>query len=142
MNEVRTPHFPERGLAEIIVEIKDEIRSFVDTRLQMFKSELRETISSWKSLMPTAALAFTLLTTAYILFTLAIVALVSVAFWANPYRWFLAFLIIGVVYCFGGAMFAFFAWNKIRNRAIFPKRTLELLREDKLWLQNEARSHL
>jgi len=36
----------------------------------------------------------------------------------------------------------FFAYNAFRSHSIFPTRTLEVLKADKLMLQAEARSHL
>ena len=86
MNETRYAENHTRNLAAIIAEIKDEIKDFVQTRVAMFKSELRETLDAWKTAVPLAGIAVLLLVTAYLLLTLAVVGLVAVAFWDNPYR--------------------------------------------------------
>jgi uncharacterized membrane protein YqjE len=66
--------------------------------------------------------------------------LVAVAFWNNPYRWFFAFLIVSVVLAITGALTAWMALRGLRAHGLFPKKTVEVLKADKIWLQNEARS--
>jgi uncharacterized membrane protein YqjE len=129
-------------LASVVREIRDEAKEFVQTRLRMAKSELHETIASVKVWLPLAAAALTLLVTAYLLFTIALVALVSVAFVTNPYRWFLSFLIVALVWAIAGATFGYMAWIQIRSQGTFPKRTVEVLKADGIWLQNEVKNHV
>ena len=138
MNETRYGENHTRNLAAIIAEIKDEIKDFVQTRVEMFKSELRETLDTWKTAVPLAATAALLLATAYLLLTLAVVGLVAVAFWDNPYRWFLAFLIVGVLWSIGGGVLGWLALREFQSKGLFPKKTMEVLKADKIWIQSEA----
>lgn len=131
-----------RSLGDVISEIKEEMRNFFSTRVEMFQSEFRETVRGWKQFVPLAAVALVLFATAYVLFTLALVSVVAVAFWGNPYHWFFAFLIVAVTWSIAGALLAYFARVTYRNRAMFPKRSLGVLHQDKEWLQMEARGHL
>lgn len=133
---------PERSLGDLIAELKEEATSFLTTRVEMFRSEFHETVSGWKSLLPLVAIAAVLLATAYALFTLALVSLVVVAFWGNPYHWFFAFLIVGFVWAVSGALVAFFAKVTFRNRALFPRKSLGVLQADRQWLQMETKGHL
>src|SRR6185312_9032377 len=133
---------PERSLGDLIAELKEEATGFFTTRVEMFRSEFHETVSGWKSLLPLAVIAAVLLGTAYLLFTLALVSLVVVAFWGNPYHWFFAFLIVGFVWAVGGALVAFLARVAFRNRALFPKKSLGVLQADRLWIQMETKGHL
>jgi Putative Actinobacterial Holin-X, holin superfamily III len=64
---------------------------------------------------------------------------VWVAFSGNPYGWFYSFLIVGFVWFAIGGMAAFFAINRFRAHGFFPKRTVEVLKADKVWIQNELR---
>src|SRR5437016_3002237 len=130
----------ERSLAEIIAEIKDEVKEFIQTRVALLQSELKDNISSLKKALPLAAIALVLLGTAYLLLTLALVALIAVAFWGNPYAWFFALLIVGGVWLLGGGMMAFFAYNQFCSHGLVPKKTVEVLKADKMWLESEARS--
>jgi uncharacterized membrane protein YqjE len=141
MNEhEKLPH--GRSLGDVISEIKEEMRGFFSTRVEMFQSEFHETVQGWKQFVPLAAVALVLFATAYVLFTLALVSVVAVAFWNNPYHWFFAFLIVALTWTIAGALLAYFARMTYRNRAMFPKRSLGVLQQDKAWLQMEAKGHL
>lgn len=127
-----------RSVAEVIVELRDEVKDFVQTRVQMFISEMRDKIRESKSASIYAAAGLILLGTAYLLLNLALVGLVAVAFWGSPYAWFLAFLIVGACWASLGGMIALMGFRKFQGLA--PKKTIEVLREDKIWLQQEARN--
>ena len=126
---------PERSLGDLIAELKHEATGFFTTRVEMFRSEFQETMRGWKSLLPLAVIAVVLLATAYALFTLAVVSLVVVAFWGNPYHWFFVWAVSGV-------LVAFFAKVTFRNRGLFPRKSLSVLQADRLWLQMETKGHL
>ena len=140
MNETAYARNHDRSLGSVAGEIKEELKEFIQTRAQMFRAELQETLGTFRKALPMALIAIVLLATAYILLTLAVVGLVAVAFWSNPYRWFFSFLIVGALWLIGGALTAFLAWNRFRAHGTFPKRTLGVLKADKLWFEQEARS--
>jgi uncharacterized membrane protein YqjE len=140
MNETAYPRYRERSLGSVAGEIKEELKEFIQTRVQMFRAELQETLATFRKAVPMALIAIVLLATAYILLTLAVVGLVAVAFWNNPYRWFFSFLIVGVLWLISGALTALLAWSRFRAHGTFPKRTLGVLKADKLWFGQEARS--
>src|SRR5215469_5443419 len=136
MNE----HFPsetrvmsgneERTLRNILREIGGGLTEFVDTRVQMAKSELRETLGAVKTAVPLAVMALALVVTGLLLLTLALVSLTASAFAGSPYAWFYAFLIVGSCWVALGAVTAFFAVNQLRGRR-FPQRTIQVLKADK-----------
>jgi uncharacterized membrane protein YqjE len=132
----------DRPLASIVAEIRDEVKDFAGTRVEMLKAELQESRATLKRVIPSAAAALVLLATAYMLFTIALVGLVAVAFWNNPYRWFFAFLIVAVLWAVIGAITAFMAIRRLKTHGLFPRKTVEVLRADKTWLQNQVRSEL
>ena len=142
MNEAVDVRNHERSIGSVVAEIKDELIDFIQTRVRMFKSELHETVATFKRIVPMAAIAIILLTTGYVLLTLAVVGLVAVAFWNNPYHWFFAFLIVGVLWLIAGALTGFLAWNRFRTRGIFPNKTIGILKADKVWFEREGRSQL
>jgi uncharacterized membrane protein YqjE len=137
----RTTQTPERSVADVLMEIKDELRDFIETRYELFRSELNEGLSTLKSAAPLAIAALILFGTAYLLLTLALVAVIAVAFWNSPYHWFFAFLIVGVVWALTAGILAFLVRNDLRTRGLFPKKIVEVLKRDKRWLQNEAKGH-
>jgi uncharacterized membrane protein YqjE len=128
-----------RNLASIVSEIRDEVKSFIHTRVRIIRADLHEAIAAIKLAVPLALISLVLFGIASLLFTAAAVVLVASAFAGNPYAWFFALIIIGVVWIVLGAIAAFFAVSQFKGK--FPKRTLEVLKADKIWLQAEARSH-
>lgn len=136
-NSRGVPHNHERSLTAVINETRDEIKSFFSTRIEIMKAELHETMVAVKVALPLAILALGLLSLAAFLFTAAVVVLIAYAFAGNPYAWFLAFVIVGAVWTIFAGVAGFFAYSQLRSG--FPKRTVEVLKADKIWLQNEAR---
>ena len=132
----------ERTVRNILHEIGGGLTEFLDTRVQMAKTELRETLGAVKTAVPLAVMAAALVVTGLLLLTLALVSVTASAFAGSPYAWFYAFLIIGFCWVAFGAVAAFFAVNQFRGRGRFPKRTIEVLKADKAWLQNEARGNV
>ena len=138
VNEVRVDD--DRSLGSIIAEIKDEFKEFVNTRVRVIKAELHETIGAARTALPLILSALVLGFIAVLMFSLAIVVLLASAFPGSPYAWFYGFVIMGGILIATAAAAAFFAVNAFKSGA-FPKRTVEVLKEDKMWLQAEARSH-
>src|SRR5215472_1507577 len=85
----------ERTLRNILREIGSQLSEFLDTRVQMAKSEFRETLGAVKTAIPLAVLAVALLVTGLLLLTLSLVSLAASAFAGSTYAWFYAFLIVG-----------------------------------------------
>lgn len=127
----------ESSLTTIAGEIRAEIRDFVNTRVRMIKSEANESLAAIKSAVPLSIAAVSLLCTGALLLSLAVVAAVSVAFIGDPYAWFFAFLIVGVLWLILGGIAALFAHNQFRGR--FPTRSFQVLKADKVWLQSEIK---
>ena len=127
-----------RTLGEVIAEIKDELREFMQTRVQMFANEMRDKMKDSKKAAVWGAAGLLLLLTAYLLLNLALVGLVAMAFWGNSYTWFLSFLIVGGCWLILGATFAVVAVKQLQG--LTPNKTIEVLKEDKVWLQQEARN--
>jgi uncharacterized membrane protein YqjE len=131
----------ERSLSSIIAEMKEQLKEFVSTRVEMVKAELQETKSAAKIAAPLLLIALVLFATAFLLLTMAAVVLVSFAFAGSPLAWFYAAIIVGFVWLCLAGICVFFAYNAFRSHSIFPTHTLGVLKADKLMLQAEARSH-
>lgn len=138
----QTVNFNGRSLSGVINEVKDELKEFLQTRITMLKAELGEKMRTFKSALPMIITAALFLWTAFLMLTLCLVGLVSVAFYGDPFRWFFSFLIIGVLYCIMGGMAAVFGLKELRRAGITPKKTIKVLREDQIWLQHEARTQV
>lgn len=136
MPDTRYVETNERSLAELISEIKEEVKEFVQTRVSMFVAEMREKVNNSKSGAVFAGIALMLGWAGFLLLSVALAALVAVAFWGSPYAWFFGFLIIGLLWTIMAAMLALAAVRQFRD--VTPKRTIQVLKEDKIWLQHEA----
>jgi uncharacterized membrane protein YqjE len=125
-----------KDLSTLLTELKEEFKDFLQTRLKMLKAELEEKIKMVKTAAPFAVVGILLLGTAYLLFTMALVGLV-VAFLANnPYRWCFAFLTVALLWSILGGIAIYFAKRDLEFKGLIPKRTVEVLKGDKLWIQS------
>ena len=131
-----------RSLAAIVTEMKEELKDLVQTRIEMFRTELQEKVKTLKIAAPLAGLGALLLGTAYLLFTMALVGLVVAFFRDNPYRWFFAFAAVAVLWTLLGGIAAYFAKREFELKGLMPRKTIEVLKEDKLWIQAEAKNQL
>ncbi|MGC2820742.1 MAG: phage holin family protein [Candidatus Sulfotelmatobacter sp.] len=131
-----------RTLADVVATMKEDAKEFVQTRVQLLKIELQQKAGALRVAALLAAVAIVLLGTAYLLLTLALAALVAAALADNPYHWVFGFLTIAVLWLLAGGMAAYFAKREFDIRGVLPRRTIEVLKADKLWLQNEARNQL
>ena len=131
-----------RSLASTLAEMKIELLDFLDTRIELLKTELQEKGKILKTAAPLGALGALLLATAYLLFTLALVSLVVVAFQDNPYRWFFAFLIVAFAWTVFGGIAVYFAKRELEMNTLLPQRTIEVLKGDKIWIQAEVKNQV
>ncbi len=132
----------ERSVAEIVGDMKEELKNFFQTRLELLKTELQERAARLKKGAPLLAVALMFLVTAYLLLTVCLVAVIAAAFAPSPYAWFLAFLIVGFAWLIIGGWLAFTGLRQMQLKNLAPRRTIELLKGDKVWLQNEARNQI
>jgi uncharacterized membrane protein YqjE len=131
-----------RNLASLLAEIKDEIRDFFQTRIAMLKTELQEKSRNLKTAAILAVSGLLLLITAYMLITLALVGLVAAAFPNSAFRWFFAFLAVGILWSILGGVAAYFAKRELEIKGLLPKRTIEVLKGDKVWVQTEVKNQI
>ncbi len=131
-----------KNLTTLLSEMKEELKEFVQTRIAMLKGELQEKIRILKTAAPLGVAAVFLLSTAYLLLTMALVGLVAAFFAASPYRWFFAFLAIAVLWTILGGVAAYFAKRELELKGLMPKRTIEILKGDKVWVQSEVRNQV
>lgn len=128
-----------KSLNQIVSDLKDDIKRFARTRLQLLGQELQEKVRLLKALAPLAGLFVLLMGMAYLLLTLALVALIAMAFEPSPYRWFFAFVIVGVCWAILGFAAGVIAWQKLSIDSLLPQKTIDVLKADKNWLENEVK---
>jgi len=131
-----------RTLAGVAAELKDEAKEFLNTRLAMLQSEMKQKIGAWKMALPTLIIGAVMLLTSWLLLTGAIVAAICVAFGDNPYAPAIALGIVFVFFAVAGGIAMLFAIRSVREHGVMPERTMRVLKDDQVWISNEARVQL
>ena len=130
----------EKSLATILAETKEEILQFVTTRLSILKAEIDEKVRKLKSVIPVFVIALALLLAGWMSLTFALIALLHGMLMPSVYAWLWAGLIVGGVYLSLGIAAGLFAYSEIQATGLTPSRTLTVLKQDQVWIQNEART--
>jgi uncharacterized membrane protein YqjE len=130
----------EKSIATILSETKDELKQFVTTRVNMLKAEMDEKISRLKAVIPLAVVAALFLVSGWMVLTFALIALLHGLFLPSVYAWLWAGLIVTALYLLVGAIAGWLAYSEIKATNLTPTRTLKVLQQDQVWIQNEART--
>jgi|SRR5215468_1230570 len=129
-----------QNLSDVVNEIKLEAKDFLSTRLQIFSGEMKEKLSAWKVGIPLLIAAAVCGLVAFIVLNYALIAFLAAVFAPSPYDWCFAALIVGVFYLIVAAALYWIGTREIKAETLTPTRTLRVLKQDQVWLQNEARS--
>ena len=124
-----------KSLSAIIQELKTELSEFVQTRYQMLMAEMQEKATAWKVGIPLLAIALLMVLVAFLLLTGALVVVVALPLGVG---W--ALFVVGLGYLILGFLVGLFGYKEIAANPPTPERTLRVLKQDQIWLQNEARS--
>jgi hypothetical protein len=130
----------EKSLATLLAETREELKEFVTTRIGILKAEIQEKIRTFKYVVPIMLIAAVLLVAAFMTLTFALIALLHAMFLPSPYAWLWGALIIGGVYLVLAIAIGWFAYSELIEQGIAPTRTLNVLKQDQVWIQNEART--
>ena len=130
----------EKSIGTVVSETKQEIKEFIQTRIAILRSELAEKMRAWKYAIPMLLAAAALLLAGWIVLTFALVALLAGIFSPSPYAWLFGALIVGVPYVLLGVAVGWFAYSELSSVGVAPQRTMEVLKQDQVWIQNEARA--
>lgn len=131
-----------RSLGATVNEVKEEFKQFAETRIAMLQSEMKEKVALIKASAPMLAIGAVLGGVAFLVLTGALICLIHMAFAQSAWGWFYAFLIVGVVYAVFGGIAGFMGYQNLTKHGLTPERTIKVLKDDKIWLQNEARTQL
>lgn len=130
----------EKSLATILAETKAEFTQFVTTRLNILKAEMEEKIRAWKSAVPLLVGALAFLLAGWMALTFALIALLHALFLPSPYAWLWSGLIVAAVYLALGVVLGRLAYAEVSSVSLTPTRTMNVLKQDQVWIQNEART--
>jgi uncharacterized membrane protein YqjE len=138
MNNPKYVEYENHHLTDVIRDAGEQLKNFVNTRVELLKSELAANVKESTKAAVYGVVALVFLATAYWLLTLAVVAVIAVAFAGNPFAWFFSLLIVGIVWLVLGGVIALVAKREFRG--LTPKHTIRVLKQDKVWMESEART--
>ena len=121
---------------------KEEFKQFAETRLAMLQAEMKEKLTAMKASLPMLVIGGAVALTSFLVLTAALICVLWTVFTPSPYAPFLACVIVGVAYALVGFGALFLGYNRLTEKGLIPERTIKVLKEDKVWLQNEARTQL
>jgi len=117
-----------------IKELRDDLKQFFTTRVQIFTGEMKEKITVWKAIIPLAAIALVCGAMSLFVLTGALVYVIAVAIGVGY-----ALLAVGLGYLSLMLIIGGVAYREIARQGMAPKRTIHVLKQDQAWLQDEAR---
>ena len=129
-------------IGQVASELKNDARDFFSTRLQMLSQEMGEKIKIWKAAVPMLAIALALGGMAFVVFTFALVSFLAALLAPSEYAWCYGALIVAAFYFVASFGAYHFGRRELSQTGLAPTRTLKVLKEDQIWIQNEARSQV
>ena len=131
-----------KTVAEVISELKDELKDFAATRITMLRTEMTLKLQSFKMAAPTLVVGLALLWTAWMAFTGCLICIIAEAFAPSAWAYVISFIIVAVLYAIIGAMATAYAVKRMKETGVKPQRTIRVLEQDRIWMQTEARTQL
>jgi uncharacterized membrane protein YqjE len=127
-----------KPLGAVLTEIKDDLKEFAQTRFEMLRQELGDKLKVWKAAIPMLAIALVFGWTGFLCLTFFLVAAIRTAF-PGDWSWAIASIIVAVLYFIVAGSIGWIMYRELSYTGMKPERTMEVLKQDQVWLQNEAR---
>jgi len=131
-----------KSIGQVASELKNDARDFISTRLQILTQEMNGKAKVWRVAIPMLVIAALLSGIALLVLTFAIVAFLAGVFQPSPYAWCYGALIVTAFYIIAAFGLFYLGKRELTQTGIAPTRTLRVLRQDQIWIQNEARSQV
>jgi len=127
------------SISSTAAEVSREVVDFVQTRVRLLGSELKENVAAWKVAATMGGIALVFLVTACLSLAATITCLIAV-FLPTPFRWVIASIITTVIFGGMGAFLASSALKRLHQSPLTPSKTLDVLRDDKNWLEGGGKA--
>ena len=128
-----------KPLGAVLTDIKDDLKEFAQTRFDMLRQELGEKLKVWKAAVPMLAIAMVLAWTGFLCLTFFLVAAIRTIFAGSSWDWAIAAIIVAVLYFIVAGSIGYIMYRELAYTGMKPERTMQVLKQDQVWLQNEAR---
>lgn len=131
-----------KSVPEVITDLKQELQEFVSTRVAILRAEMKENLQSVKMAIPVIVIGLGLLATAWLVLTGFLISIIAQAFTPNPWAYVVAFIIVAVAYALVGGLALLSGWKQLKQKGLKPERTIRVLQQDRIWIQQEGRAQL
>jgi ABC-type multidrug transport system permease subunit len=132
--------YNNKPIGQVVQELKNDARDFVQTRLEILNQEMKAKIDIWKVAIPMMVVAAVMAWVSFLVLTFALVSFLAGIFQPSPYAWCFGALIVFAVYVIGAFLLFYLAKREMQEAGLAPTRTMRVLKDDQIWIQNEARS--
>lgn len=131
-----------KSIGQVVGELKSDLRDFITTRLQMLTQEMNDKLKVWKVAIPILVVAGLIGGIALLTLTFAMVAFLAGVFQPSAYAWCYGALIVTACYFVAALGLFYMGKRELTQTGIAPLRTMRVLKQDQIWIQNEARSQV
>jgi ABC-type multidrug transport system permease subunit len=138
--QVVTEHNQNKPIGQVVQELKNDARDFIQTRLEILSQEMKSKIDIWKVAIPMMVVAAVMAWVSFLVLTFALVSFLAGIFLPSPYAWCFGALIVFAIYLMGAFLLFYLAKKEMQQAGLAPTRTMRVLKDDQIWMQNEARS--
>lgn len=131
-----------KSIGQLVRELKSDARDFVSTRLQILTQEMSDKVRVWKVAVPMLVIAGLIGGIALLTLSFAFVAFLAGVFEPSPYAWCYGALIVSSCYFITAFGLFYLGKRELTQTGVAPLRTMRVLKQDQIWIQNEARSQV
>lgn len=126
-------------MGELLRTAREEATEFVSTRIRLASAELSEKKATLKVVAPMTVIGALLAVTAWPLLSAAAAAALASRMGNSREAWAAGLAVVGVLEFLVGAGCLLYVASVLRANSLVPERTLRVLKQDRSWIQNEAR---
>jgi uncharacterized membrane protein YqjE len=133
---------PDQSLTTLLSRLTEDLTGFVDARLQLLKTELKEEATSYAAGASLILGGSVIGIIGFALLNAGIAFLISTLFnsvdLSQAVRYGLGFVVTALLYLAIGTIVIVVAKSRLAKQRMIPKRSALELKRDKRWLQAEA----
>jgi uncharacterized membrane protein YqjE len=134
----------EKPIASSFAELKEDMKSFFQTRVDLLRTELSEKVRAWRTPAILLAVAVLLLLSSWLALIFSVIAAIHAGIAGSDptgpdYAWLWGGLIVTILLGLIGGLLAIYARATIKSAGLKPTRTLRVLKQDQEWVQKQAR---
>jgi uncharacterized membrane protein YqjE len=130
----------EKPIASSLAELREDLKSFFQTRFELLRAEISEKTRAWKGPAVLIAVAALMLVSCWFAFVFSLVAVLHAWIAGTNFSWFWAGLIVTLFLLLAGGAIGAAAYAGIRSAGLKPTRTLRVLKQDREWVQRQTRA--